>query len=159
MKKTLFTVAIISIIMSSCKNEKNEKQAIEHESKEIVKTEDNIQILNNNWINEIQLDNGNKWTANKETNIGVQEMKDILNSHKTNTLDEYHNLAKELTHSKNYVVKECTMNGPSHDNLHVWLLPLMEKLDALLESETKEEASEIKQIIIENVNEYNTYFK
>jgi hypothetical protein len=165
MKKTLFTIAIISIIMSSCKNEKNESQAIEQKTEEIVvddltaETQDNLQVLNNNWIKEIQLDNGNKWTANEETNIGVLKMNELLTNQATITLDDYHNLAAELTNSKNYVIKECTMKGPPHDNLHVWLLPLMEKIDALEETNSTEEAEKIKFSIEENINAYFNYFQ
>ncbi|TYA58985.1 hypothetical protein [Formosa maritima] len=163
MKKTLLSIAIVAFILSSCNNTKKEEQTLELKTVNTeISTSEEIeenQILNNNWKNEIQLDNGSQWLANIETKEGVQKMKEMLKSIDTNTLEEYHNLAAELTHAKNYVIKECTMKGPSHDNLHVWLLPLMEKIDALAETNNLEEAAKIKQSIAENVNAYDNYFK
>lgn len=167
MKKTLLSIAMMAFILSSCNNSKKEAHATEQNTKvelEEVSHQNHDapsegNVLNNNWMNEIQLDNGSQWLANIETNEGVQKMKEMLKSIDTNTLEEYHNLAAELTHAKNYVIKECTMKGPSHDNLHVWLLPLMEKIDALAETNNLEEAAKIKQSIAENVNAYDNYFK
>ena len=160
MKNTILTITILAFILSSCNNNKKDEHTSEPNlTEETSQTHQKNSILNNNWIDDIELDNGAKWLANEETNIGVQKMKDILESHVTLELDEYHQLAIELTHAKNYVIKECTMKGPSHDYLHVWLLPLLEKIEALSESKTIEEASEIKQSIIENVNAYDAYFK
>ncbi|MFL0352579.1 hypothetical protein [Xanthomarina sp. GH4-25] len=167
MKKILLSIAMMAFILSSCINNKKEPHAVEQNTQaetEVVSHEnqeslDANSVINNNWMNEIQLDNGKKWIANEETNIGVQQMKTTLNTNETLTLDDYHNLASELNNSKNYVIKECTMKGASHDYLHVWLLPLIEKLDALSEAMTTNEASEIKQSIVENVNAYSDYFQ
>jgi ABC-type Zn2+ transport system substrate-binding protein/surface adhesin len=51
------------------------------------------------------------------------------------------------------------MKEPSHDNLHVWLLPLIDKIDALKEAKTIEEAQQIYISIEQNLNAYNTYFE
>ena len=167
MKKSILSIAILALLFTSCNNSKKETQNTEQNNTEEVETvsHDNHEshethdAISNNWMEEIQLDNGNKWVANEETNIGVEKMKDILKTQQTTTLEGYHQLAKELTEAKNYVIKECTMKGPSHDNLHVWLLPLMEKIDALSEVDNLEEASKIKNSILENVEAYNRYFK
>lgn len=170
MKKSILSIAILALLFTSCNNSKKETQnteqnnteeveTVSHDNHESHETHDAHSAISNNWMEEIQLDNGNKWVANEETNIGVEKMKDILKTQQTTTLEGYHQLAKELTEAKNYVIKECTMKGPSHDNLHVWLLPLMEKIDALSEVGNIEEASKIKNSIQENVEAYNRYFK
>ena len=51
------------------------------------------------------------------------------------------------------------MKGDSHDNLHVWLLPLIAKIDALSEAKTIEDAAKLKQSIKENMNAYFDYFE
>src|SRR5690606_20662379 len=126
MKKSILSIAILALLFTSCNNSKKETQNTEQNNTEEVETvsHDNHEshethdAISNNWMEEIQLDNGNKWVANEETNIGVEKMKDILKTQQTTTLEGYHQLAKELTEAKNYVIKECTMKGPSHDNLH-----------------------------------------
>ncbi|GGG48069.1 hypothetical protein GCM10010976_19310 [Bizionia arctica] len=157
------------IVLSNCKHNSQEtlsikpnpvnQVAFEVLSDENFLTQDVNLDLGNSWVNDIQLDNGKKWTANPETNIGVEKMKGILKNQVTDRLSDYHNLAIQLTSEKNYVIKECTMKGPSHENLHIWLLPLMEKLEALSEAKNIVEALEIKNNIIENVEGYDHYFQ
>ena len=51
------------------------------------------------------------------------------------------------------------MEGPSHDNLHIFLYPLIGKINLLLEVTSTEKASEIMSSISDNLTAYNTYFK
>ncbi|MGZ0017342.1 hypothetical protein [Yeosuana sp. AK3] len=156
MKKLLLTISLLILILSSCINVKKENQTTKHDTH---KTTPVNTVFNNKWMDTIQLDNGSKWLANMETTKGVEKMKNLLKTLPTNTLDDFQNLALELSQAKNQVIKECTMKGPPHDNLHVWLLPLMEKIDALTETKNLEEAKLIKDRIAENVHAYDIYFK
>ena len=110
-------------------------------------------------MQDIQLNDGSKWEANPETNEGVANMKSVIRASNPKELKDYHMVANVLNDEKNFVVKECTMKGPSHDNLHVWLHPLIEKIDALKEVKTLEEAQGIYKSIEENVNAYDYYFE
>ena len=169
MKKALLTIAMMAFIFTGCNNNKKAENAIDHSSEQEVKAvshddhDDDHHLsddgLNNNWTKEIQMDNGAKWVANKETNEGVQKMQNILKTQSTNTLEDYYKLADQLNSDKNYLVQNCTMKGDSHDNLHVWLLPLMAKIDALSETKSLDDASKIKHSIEENLNAYSDYFK
>ena len=150
----------------SCKDKKQQENLIQNENveKHTEVTHERHQenattVYNNLWTADIQLNNGQKWDANSETNEGVQKMQNSVKTHTTNTLEDYHKLAEQLNEDKNYVIKNCTMKGPSHDNLHIWLVPLIEKIDALSETKMLEDASKIKNGIVENINSYNTYFK
>lgn len=170
MKKTLLSLTLLAFIFMGCNNGKKSEQATELNAPQAVEaahdesadddhhhtTDDG---LSNNWIHEIETDNGAKWEANPETNEGVQKMQNFLKSHPTNTLEDYYKLAEQLNNDKNYVVKNCTMQGASHDNLHIWLVPLMAKIEALSETQSLEDASNIKHSIEENVNKYSDYFK
>ena len=100
-----------------------------------------------------------KWQANPETTVGVNNMLKLLKSGDLKTVADYHNLASQLNEEKNFVIKECTMKGASHDNLHIFLLPLIEKIDALGKVSTTTEGSEITASIEENLNGYYNYFK
>lgn len=166
MKKTILSLAIISALLIGC-NETKTKEV----NTDIVETAEGIhehemndiasenQTINNSWVDEIELDNGNKWEANLETNEGVKKMLNILKSTETKTIEDYHKLASKLNDVKNFVVKECTMKGPSHDNLHVFLHPLIEKIEALGKASTTTEGSEITASIKENLEGYYNYFK
>ena len=156
MKKSVFIILIITTVVASCKNtEKKEKNS---NSEEPVQEQVDA-ILSTQWMNDIQLNDGSKWEANIETTEGVIKMQKLLKTQATTTIEEYHLIANKLNAMKNKVVKECTMKGASHDNLHIWLYPLIEKVTALTESNHISDASKIKQSIVENLNAYSDYFE
>lgn len=51
------------------------------------------------------------------------------------------------------------MKGASHDNLHVFLMPLIEKVDALREETDMEKNKALFASIFYNLEAYDTYFK
>ena len=160
MKKTLIVSVILSVILISC-NEKKDKvmettvKEMENEKEKIVHEEN---IINNNWVNEIQLNNNSKWDANIETTQGVDAMLKYIDESNPETVENYLALANELNDEKNLLVKECTMTGPSHDNLHIFLHPLIEKINHLSKTSSIEEGSEITKSINENLVAYKNYF-
>ena len=164
MKQLIFAMGLMALL--SCKDNKfQETDAVLETEVETIETtkeihhDDSSSILDNSWVKEIKLDNGSKWLANNETNEGVEKMLHHIKTEATQTLDDYHNLAALLNADKNYVVKNCSMKGASHDNLHVWLLPLMAKIDALAETQSLEDAAQIKKAIEENLQAYSDYFQ
>lgn len=162
MKKTILSLAIISALLMSCNETKQKDETVEiteavHENHgEEMAAE--THAMNNDWVNEIKLDTGSKWEANAETTEGVEKMLELLKTSETKTVETYHTLASSLNDVKNFVVKECTMKGASHDNLHVFLHPLIEKIDALGKITTVEEGANIKKSIKENLDKYYNYF-
>lgn len=162
MKKTILTVAIISALLVSCNETKHkDSEALEtteagheHHGEDMLS-----HAIDNSWVKEIKLDNGSKWDANLETNEGVEKMIVLVKSSDAKTVAGYHALASDLNEVKNFVVKECTMEGPSHDNLHVFLHPLIEKIDALGKVSTEDAGAKIKESIMENLEGYYTYFQ
>ena len=164
MKQLILTMSLLALI--SCKDNKQNASETHDENHETHteathnQHQDNDATTDDNmWMKDIQLNNGEKWEANSETNEGVKRMQAILKAQQTITIDDYHKLAEQLSEAKNYVVKECTMKGASHDNLHVWLVPLIEKIEVLSETKILEDAAKIKHSITENINSYNNYFK
>jgi len=158
MKKGIITAAILSVLLIGCKDNKTSNTET---SGEIEMTHDHntAHVLNNSWVDEIQLDNGNLWEANSETNEGVEKMLDLTKSRNLQTVEDYHGLSKDLNEVKNYVVRECTMKGPSHDNLHVFLHPLIDKIDALGKVSSAKEGQRTTEAIQENLELYQKYFK
>lgn len=165
MKKTILMTAMLSAFLFSCKDNKTSSSTSEvhHEHKtENIAHHDHgseAMVLSNAWLKEIKLDEGKKWEANLETTTGVNKMVEVIKHHNPNTLEGFHEMAEELNVQKNYIIKECTMTGPSHDNLHVFLHPLIDKIDALLKAETIDEAKHLTISINDNVEEYYNYFK
>ncbi len=166
MKKTILTAVIISALLISCNETKEKSENIETvEPTEAVHEHHGEEMaaethpINNAWMDEISLDNGNKWDANLETTQGVDKMLDMVRSSDLKTVEDYHTLASKLNEEKNVVVKKCTMEGPSHDNLHVFLHPLIEKIEALGKVSTTDEGAEVTSSIKDNLKGYYVYFK
>lgn len=160
MKKTIITTVFVSALLISCnetmqKHETSEGVHEQHEKEMTVKSHS----YNNDWVNEIQLNKGSKWEANIETTQGVDKMLGLVKSSNPKSIDDYHTLALKLNDEKNLVIKECTMKGPSHDNLHIFLHPLIEKTDALLQAPSENEGSKILASIQGNLEAYYNYFK
>lgn len=168
MKKIIFlNVFAVLLILGSCKNQNEEKlpisEEIEVENAETAISHSDVLanldvILSNDWVDEIELDNDSRWDANPETTEGVENMLHLIKETQTKTLEDYHHLGSKLNDEKNYIIKECTMEGPSHDNLHVFLHPLIDKVDALLNSKSTIEAEKIVESMEANLQKYYDYF-
>ena len=165
MKKTILTAAILSAFLISCNDNKPKNETTEMvEATEAVHEHHGEELaaetheLNNSWINEINLDNSKKWDANIETTEGVEKMLKLFKSSDPKTVEDYHALASKLNEEKNVLVKKCTMEGPSHDNLHVFLHPLIEKIEALGKVSTVEEGWKVSESVKENLKLYYNYF-
>jgi uncharacterized membrane protein YvbJ len=163
MKKIIIITVLLSIVLISCGETKKEGKIIEptvnetkHEKEKVVNEETQI---NNDWIQIIKLNNSKKWEANLETTKGVNTMLNQINESNLNTVQDYLDLANKLNDKKNTLVKECTMTGLSHDNLHIFLHPLIEKINLLLKTTSTTEGSETTKSIKENLEAYTDYFK
>ncbi len=164
MKKVILTTAVITALLIGCNETKHKHEATEtvdgseevHQHKSEEMTSDTHST--NAWVADIKLDNGAKWQANSETTEGVDKMLSLVKSSDPKSVADFHNLASKLNDVKNFVIAECTMKGPSHDNLHVFLLPLIEKIEALGDVSTTNEGKDITQSIQENLVAYYNYF-
>ena len=161
MKKILFIASLLSIAFIGCKDSgKKTTETIEVTEMSHGNEAHEVIALNNDvWVKEMQLNGGAKWKANLETTLGVNKMMEIVEGSKAETVDGYHALASKLNEEKNILVKKCTMEGASHDNLHTFLHPLIEKIGALGKVETKEEGAKLQHSIHENLKWYFNYFE
>ena len=131
-------------------------------TKKTTKSNDSVEMNHGmpmNWRNEIMLDGERKWMANSETTHGVNDMLQRISEDQSVSVDAYRSLASDLNKFKNTIVEKCTMEGPSHDNLHIWLYPLMDELKNLSEVQTTEQGEEITMHIKDHLQAYFTYFQ
>ncbi len=113
----------------------------------------------NNWMQQMKLDGENKWDANLETTQGVEKLQDIVANDKSQSVEDFKNLEKELADVMATIFDKCTMKGASHDNLHTFLVPLVKKVDMLKEVSSVEQGKMISTRISAHLNEYKTFFK
>jgi len=112
----------------------------------------------NNWIQKMSLNDGKKWEANIETTHGIEKLITILNNDKSKSVEDFKNLEKTLSNEITTIFDKCTMKGASHDNLHTFLLPLINKVDKLKGTNSVDQGKMISSNISSHLNEYKNFF-
>jgi tellurite resistance-related uncharacterized protein len=156
--KKIALVLLITFLSFGCEKSKKESTK-ENEVNQPEKIQSNAKTTENLWLQEIVLDGDAKWNANKETTEGIEKMILLVEKDKSQSVEDYKKLASKLNEQKKYIVKECTMKGASHDNLHVFLLPLITKIKELENTNSAEDGAAKKVAILEHLEEYHNYFK
>lgn len=106
----------------------------------------------------LQLNNGEKWNVNEEMTPYLKGMQGALLSYDVAEGD-YTMLAETLHGYNKKLIKSCTMDGKSHDQLHVWLHPYLELTDALSKAKTADDAAQIVLKIKSSFETFNQHFQ
>lgn len=154
--KRIGSLLVLTLFLLGCKQETKQQ---EPELPTVETTVDVHKETEAGWIDQIELDQGAKWAANVETTLGVSQMQSAMETSKTEEVSDLHKLGGALNEIKNMIVKECTMTGPSHDNLHVWLYPLISKIEQLQKVESVESGQQMLAEIGEHLDKYYEYFE
>jgi hypothetical protein len=154
MRKLLF-VSLFVILLSGCRDTEHTDQKNEpvqkHETGSGEKEEAAASGI-------VSLNNGEKWSANPETTTGINKMSALLEELPAQpNADEYHGLKGKMDAEFNLILKNCTMKGEAHNQLHNYLLslpPLFQKLDSQ-DADVRETAmTDMKK----HLGEYKNYF-
>jgi hypothetical protein len=151
--KFIAAVLLISSLMVSCENatDSTSKEQTETALHETHSHDDNTETIN--------LNNGDKWVVNEEMKPHIHEAKDILHQYTASKSEDYKTLAAKLKERNDSIIKSCTMEGESHDELHKWLHPHIELVASLSKAESTEEANEIIADIHTSFSTYDQYFQ
>lgn len=137
------SLAILALILTlGCKNEP--------------KTDSEVGAVPHQEIVQLQMNHGEKWQANKETQEGIKSMDSLITTFKNQERKDYKSLGNQLSKKTSYVIKNCSMKGEAHDQLHVVLIPMLDKITIMKESE---DASEAKQALKKLEDLIADYFK
>lgn len=148
----IFSILAFSflVVLFSCKKEADTEKTEPTQAVEETPTE--------SWNTQISLDKGEKWLANKETTTGIENMKILIENSSPATPGDYRELGSALNEEKNLLLKRCTMKGPSHDNLHIYLQPLLMQIAALQETTSAEAGKKTVEKINQHLEEYHNFF-
>lgn len=133
----------------SCKNETHKNNSNTTKVEEVT-VEESIKL---------KLDNGQKWIANEETHIGIKNMDSIIIAFKSEANKDYILLGEVLSKQTSFVIKNCTMKGEPHDQLHAVLVPMLDEISILRESESKDDSENALGKLESLINDYFNYFK
>lgn len=110
---------------------------------------------------ELTLNNGSKWVSDSSTNYHASQLNRITEEHQeisSPTLEDHKATAKKLEAEIGQLVSSCTMKGPDHDALHLWLEPLLEKVKSYNAVQDLQLANQQFADIDKQIAAYNTYF-
>jgi len=143
------TFIVLASLLLNCKNEHQNVN-----SKSIEKNE--ITLLD---TLQLKLNNGYKWVANKETHIGIKNMDSIIKRFHNESNKNYVSLGEALSKQTSFVIKNCTMQGEPHDQLHVVLVPMLDEISTLKEEVNKGKTEKALQTLEALISDYFEYFK
>lgn len=107
----------------------------------------------------IELNNGRKWAVNEEMKPHIELGRVFLETYLTNGDTDHQKLAKDLKEQNNMLIKSCTMDGKSHDELHKWLHPHLELVKELSEASTQAEVTEVTEQLKASYDLYDQHFE
>ncbi|MBK9959325.1 MAG: hypothetical protein IPP11_12430 [Chitinophagaceae bacterium] len=150
MKKVL-VLAISSFVLWSCNNS-SEKAKSNQETKQEEHQHDETSEA-------VELNIGKKWIVNDEMKPFVAKGEGLVTTYLQSSHTNYNELAQQLKEQNNQLIKSCTMKGKSHDELHKWLHPHLELVEALGKSTNENEAKGIVLKLQKSNEVYHQYFE
>lgn len=151
MKKKLIFITVLSILIS-CKN--TSEKEVEAKVEPVVE-----ETVHDSEGDKVELDNGNLWEANEDTTIGINKMMSRLSSFTdTENVAAYLKLKEGLETDFTELFQKCTMKGEAHNQLHNYLLPMIDLFEGISSSEIvtcKKSFNELNS----HLKLYATYFK
>ncbi|WP_055442397.1 hypothetical protein [Lacinutrix himadriensis] len=147
--KVKIVIILLLAFVFGCNTENKKGQTKTKETKEISLL-DTLQL---------RLNHGNKWLANPETQGGVVKMNAMIEAFKTETNKDYNALGKKLAKQTSYIIKNCSMVGEPHDQLHVVLVPMLDEISNLKEAKNNTEGEASLAKLEGLIKDYFLYFK
>ncbi|OJU28127.1 MAG: hypothetical protein BGN92_02220 [Sphingobacteriales bacterium 41-5] len=108
---------------------------------------------------DIELNNGDKWVVNEEMKPYVAKGAELTTAFIQDNGSDYNKLAVALKAENDQLIKSCTMQGKSHDELHKWLHPHLEFVKKLETAKNETEGNELVQQLEKSYQDYHTYFQ
>lgn len=106
--------------------------------------------------NQLVLNEGKKWKVNEEMMPFILESEQLVLEFNDG---DYLVLADNLMELNNNLIKSCTMEGPSHDELHKWLHPHIELLKKLKAQEDQVNSLKVIGEINDSFVVFHEYFE
>lgn len=107
----------------------------------------------------LTLNNGEKWKVNAEMKPHIEQGNAVLDAYLRQNSTYYKALAEALKNQNDNLIKSCTMQGKSHDELHKWLHPHIKLVEKLAKTDNSSEAKALVAQIEQSFRTYETYFE
>ena len=136
----LSAIACVFLLATACHNQHQETSNYEESQSE-----------------ELHLNNGEKWIANKETHLGMTQLQELLGE-SVDSID-YSNLGAKMQDETTYIINNCSMTGTDHDQLHLVLLPMLASISEVKATTDIEAKKVAVDKIQRNLKDYFSHFR
>ena len=150
--RSFIFLAAFMLIFSACHTTSNEKEKTPDHQKDT-----SITKINNPY--HIELNDGKKWKVVPEMMAIIRSMETQVNEFQGKEIDQHINNALKLQHKVDSLTSNCTMTGKAHDELHKWLLPYLDMVDAYNHANNQEDADSIFLEIKNSFVNMNQFFE
>ena len=160
MKNVLILLMAVLYILTGCQSEQNG----DHKKTDAVHQGEQEQHHDHHEAEEagqqLRLNDGQKWKANPETTTGIRQMQQTISNFVAENPDSDAEalglLAADLKTIFNEIIQQCTMKGEPHDQLHLYLMPLLSQIKGFEEGgKTFDDVAELQAYL----KEYFEYFE
>ncbi|NOT38358.1 MAG: hypothetical protein HOP11_13385 [Saprospiraceae bacterium] len=142
----------MSLILYRCDNMSNVKDQAKQSSTQ-------QETIHEEESHTLEFDNGKKWKVDENMLIHIRNMENYINEFASSKSLDYHTLSTTLQDNIELLTSNCTMKGKAHDELHKWLLPYIELVDELHETEDAGESEKCFENIQSLFKTFNQYFE
>lgn len=142
--KFLIIAPAFLLAFASCDNENSNTKTEEKTEVSASKTE------------VLKLDNGEKWMVNSEMQPFILASEKLTQEYDGKN---YLPLAEKLENENKQLISSCTMDGESHEQLHVWLIPHIELIKKLKAAENVESANAVVAELKHSFETFHQFFK
>lgn len=130
--------------------------ACESSSSNNAKVESSQENKHHHSDEEINLNKGEKWLVEPTMLSLIHKMeREVLDFDQQSFTQLGHQLSSDVEE----LTSNCTMTGQAHDELHKWLLPYIDLVDSLTQTNDQKEARALYQQIKQSFHTFNQYFK
>ena len=101
----------------------------------------------------LQLNEGQKWKVDDNMMVHIAQMEQDIASF--DQPKDFEQLSENLNKNLGLLTSNCTMEGQAHDELHKWLLPYIDLVEAFSTDKSVANFTAIKN----SFSTFNTYFQ
>lgn len=150
--KRILSFAIISSVLGSC-NSSPESQTRLQEPLPIEAGAHDVAGA------AIELNNGHRWIVNDEMKPFVSKGEELVSAYLQSGQTDYQQLARQIREQNSLLIKSCTMDGKSHEELHKWLHPHLAMVEELEQAEDDATAGKIISQLQKSYALYHQHFE
>lgn len=101
----------------------------------------------------LQLNEGHKWKVDDNMMVHIAQMEQDIAS--LDQPKDFEQLSENLNKNLGLLTSNCTMEGQAHDELHKWLLPYIDLVEAFATDKSVDNYTAIQN----SFSTFNTFFK